>query len=324
MVLHPKSALLNHSCDPNAFVRFDVPPATDKKAFPPYGSISVYTLRPISKDEEITISYIDTTSPFDKRQKDLKSRYFFDCSCNLCLKGFGTQLDRFYPNRDFDTAGNEDVQDDVDVKLIENQAEQVLLDVQSKSSILHAQIDNIYSAMKMLADSRVWPIHRYPWPQLRQELFLGLLANKRYPEAMIQSAIFVRVIHPVLYPQEHHPLRVIQLWTLLKLCRQGAESLMSTATAEDMPFQQASLSLLACVVVDQLQKLLNKGTQTNGQLEKLVGAAHEDLRTRGIIWMAYRRDPEESRRTGLSWIDKQVKKELQREGVAEELMVLSA
>src|SRR5690348_441136 len=73
--LHPLPALLNHSCDYNSVVR--------------YGSnglhLEVIPMRKIRKDEEIKISYVDTTHPYRKRQDELRERYFFNCECPKCL-----------------------------------------------------------------------------------------------------------------------------------------------------------------------------------------------------------------------------------------------
>jgi len=43
-------------------------------------------LQPIGKDEEVSISYIETAAVTKKRQNDLK-QYFFTCTCPRCVKG---------------------------------------------------------------------------------------------------------------------------------------------------------------------------------------------------------------------------------------------
>eukprot|EP00667_Euglena_gracilis_P009170 EG_transcript_9299 len=66
------AAALNHSCAPNAAVVFEGP------------RLLVQTTRDIAVGEEITISYVEVAASTDVRQEQLKSRYFFDCSCELC------------------------------------------------------------------------------------------------------------------------------------------------------------------------------------------------------------------------------------------------
>ncbi|GJM96346.1 hypothetical protein PR202_ga13171 [Eleusine coracana subsp. coracana] len=73
--LFPIISIINHRCCiPNAVLIFD-----GRTAY-------VRALQPISKDEEISISYIETAAVTKKRQDDLK-QYFFICTCLRCLKG---------------------------------------------------------------------------------------------------------------------------------------------------------------------------------------------------------------------------------------------
>ncbi|KAK8218150.1 hypothetical protein IWZ01DRAFT_492082 [Phyllosticta capitalensis] len=78
----PFASCANHSCVPNAFVVFDGT------------KLSYRALKPITKDEEIFMSYIDDTYPFLHRQKELRETYYFDCKCSKCEKGCDTIEDR--------------------------------------------------------------------------------------------------------------------------------------------------------------------------------------------------------------------------------------
>ncbi|TKV91821.1 hypothetical protein SEVIR_9G123000v4 [Setaria viridis] len=71
--LYPVISIINHSCVPNAVLIFD-----GRTAY-------VRALQPIGKDEEVSISYIETAAVTKKRQNDLK-QYFFTCTCPRCLK----------------------------------------------------------------------------------------------------------------------------------------------------------------------------------------------------------------------------------------------
>ncbi|KAK7542872.1 uncharacterized protein J3D65DRAFT_615241 [Phyllosticta citribraziliensis] len=78
----PFASCANHSCEPNAFVVLE-------------GTKLCYrALRPISKDEEISMSYVDDKCPFFQRQKELRDRYYFDCKCSKCQRGCDTMEDR--------------------------------------------------------------------------------------------------------------------------------------------------------------------------------------------------------------------------------------
>ncbi|EJD34840.1 hypothetical protein AURDEDRAFT_75805 [Auricularia subglabra TFB-10046 SS5] len=62
----------NHSCKPNT-----------KSCRQKYQA--TYTAsRDIAPGEEITVTYIDETRPKAERRKELKTKYFFTCTCELC------------------------------------------------------------------------------------------------------------------------------------------------------------------------------------------------------------------------------------------------
>lgn len=71
--LYPVLSIINHSCVPNAVLIFE-----GRTAY-------VRALQPISKNEEVSISYIETAATTMKRQDDLK-HYYFTCTCPRCVK----------------------------------------------------------------------------------------------------------------------------------------------------------------------------------------------------------------------------------------------
>eukprot|EP00927_Polykrikos_kofoidii_P040386 TRINITY_DN34537_c0_g2_i2.p1 TRINITY_DN34537_c0_g2~~TRINITY_DN34537_c0_g2_i2.p1 ORF type:complete len:337 (+),score=57.12 TRINITY_DN34537_c0_g2_i2:59-1012(+) len=68
------ASIMNHSCAPNAFHHFD-----EKRNLE-----VVYAMRPIKRNDEITISYIDTMQVRADRQEQLKDTYGFECRCEAC------------------------------------------------------------------------------------------------------------------------------------------------------------------------------------------------------------------------------------------------
>ncbi|KAJ7093342.1 hypothetical protein B0H15DRAFT_776709 [Mycena belliarum] len=66
----------NHSCSPNAKWHWDAP------SF----SLSLKALRPIPAGHEITVAYIDPTSPRAERRAQLKDTYAFSCRCAACAR----------------------------------------------------------------------------------------------------------------------------------------------------------------------------------------------------------------------------------------------
>ncbi|KAH9065349.1 SET domain-containing protein [Lactarius vividus] len=71
------SQLFNHSCVPNAAVRYSL-----MRGHPP--SMEVIALRKIAADEEVCIPYVDPALPFGDRERALNIIYGFSCSCPLC------------------------------------------------------------------------------------------------------------------------------------------------------------------------------------------------------------------------------------------------
>eukprot|EP00960_Hanusia_phi_P007857 224857-Hanusia_phi.AAC.1 len=70
--LFPIAALMNHSCSPSCVQSF-------------HGRrMQLRALRDIEEGEELTLSYIDPAEPLVVRQEELRKRYFFSCTCNMC------------------------------------------------------------------------------------------------------------------------------------------------------------------------------------------------------------------------------------------------
>ncbi|EXJ89664.1 hypothetical protein A1O3_02731 [Capronia epimyces CBS 606.96] len=317
LILHPKPSLLNHSCEPNAYVRFDVSSSTYQQGFPTLGSISVHALRDITKDEEVTISYVDTTFPSEKRQQELRDRYFFTCQCGFCAKGPDTAQDSYHlsPGSSLKSAIGAKVRE------IGQEADQVFLSMEANAGLEHEHIDEIRAAMSRLAKTGAWPIHRYPWPQLRQQLLYGLLGSNRFAEALLHSAVFVRIIHPVLFEQEHHPIRLVQMWTFWNLSRQCLETLMQKDNPSDKDRQDIrTLGVLNCVTIDHIRQISNQGDQPKGRLERMVDRAFEEVQQEGVFWSEYLRNRAEIRRTAWLWVDNQIKALLKGEGVRQEIV----
>lgn len=72
----PLQSCMNHSCHPNA--------KAFKRDEDRDGQATIIALRPITRGEEVTISYIDEDLPFKERQA-LLADYGFECRCSKCL-----------------------------------------------------------------------------------------------------------------------------------------------------------------------------------------------------------------------------------------------
>uniref|UniRef100_A0A3P8NZD8 [histone H3]-lysine(4) N-trimethyltransferase n=1 Tax=Astatotilapia calliptera TaxID=8154 RepID=A0A3P8NZD8_ASTCA len=72
--LFPNLCLVNHDCWPNCTVILN------------HGKIELRALGKIPEGEELTVSYVDFLNLSADRQKKLKERFHFDCTCEHCSK----------------------------------------------------------------------------------------------------------------------------------------------------------------------------------------------------------------------------------------------
>lgn len=225
--LDPFVASANHSCDPNAVVVFDGP------------ILSFRSLRRIEKDEEIFIAYVDITNPFLRRQQELKERYHFTCTCTKCEQGPTLQEDRWLQNPnalDRKWGQSEDgylYQDHPEAFRPENY---VGPDVHSRrlaalQGIAFTKLNNakregdpskaakmLESAMRLCHETKMWPLHRQPYPSLRQQFFVKMLCIGNFSTAFVHALKTAIYVDPILFPERFHPVRVVHNWTLATLC----------------------------------------------------------------------------------------------------------
>lgn len=227
IALYPLPASMNHSCDPNVIVRFDITSAHNPVPIPKvhHGSISVQALRSITKGEELRITYIDATMGFAHRQSDLLYRYFFKCDCPLCVLG--------PPHASTDRGLQSAI----------SAASKIL----TKASKPSADEDNhaiLSQALSSLAKAKTSP-KAQPNAGLRHELVLSLIAVQDFEAALNQNLVLVFLIDPTLYAQPHHPSRLVSKWRLFRLSKHCLGHLNSAE-------QATHLSMLACLLLDEL------------------------------------------------------------------------
>lgn len=198
LVLHPLAALVNHSCNYNAFVRFDED-CRDHR-------LSILALRPIARDEQIVVSYVDATNPRHVRQKELQDRYFFTCECSKCLDELTKTEDIPYP-----LGSNEH-------SLVEERAFELLASARKDTSIT-GPILKLQYGIHVLKKTSSWPLHRQPLAALRQQLVVSLIAAQQLHLAFIHAWIQYRHIDNKLMPEKHHPIRLVHQWLLVTLLK---------------------------------------------------------------------------------------------------------
>jgi SET domain len=272
----------NHSCEPNAYVIMDGP------------TISIRTLRPISKGEEIFINYVDVTEPFAMRQVELSTMYFFDCTCTKCKRGLTEKEDKFLrPPTEFEKKAfcllippadhlektKNYIGRDEDSKILaiaqysfRATADMAITDVPTPFE----RSWNLHNVQKCWSNlDGLWPQHRYPWPRIDNDLLLAALDLEYYYHALVYAAKIYLDIDPVLHPQEHAPLRVVHTWRLvLLLILFGDGSSVSPA-----PPTRVSLNhgILITGLLNDLVRQVPKSHGADSRFYKMVQSKHTEL-----------------------------------------------
>jgi hypothetical protein len=231
IMVDPTLCHMNHSCDPNAYIMMDGP------------KVTIRTLRPIKKDKEIYISYIDATNPYHKRQEELQSRWFFTCRCAKCQEKATLQEDNWLvpANPQF---------------VLSNDEIAAMAGSQEKTFTLYTQlqgmddskvvIEALKETLKICHESRFWPVYRQPYAAVRDDLIVNLLSVGQYREAWAQCAKRYKYILPKLYPVPFHPVRVVQTWQMAMLAAYLA------STEEGVAAPEVNMGLIAMMLVKQV------------------------------------------------------------------------
>ncbi|KAL4880804.1 hypothetical protein BJY04DRAFT_218957 [Aspergillus karnatakaensis] len=200
LYLHPYAALMNHDCNYNAIVAFD--------------GLELYVkpTRPIAKDEQILISYIDTTFSTRIRQKQLQERYFFTCTCTKCT----TPEPPTPTGSEIEDVVNEATKNILDFGPSPSTPQRgfkpVPIPEQDRENTL-----GLASWMQSLIEHS-WPKHAQPFPGMMDELIALDLNSGLFLDAFLHCALRFSRIDPLVFPNEAHPLRLIHAFTFAKLC----------------------------------------------------------------------------------------------------------
>lgn len=299
IVLDPVLGFINHSCDPNAYVVMDGP------------TVSVRTLRPIKHDEEVFISYVDTTNPVSRRHVELMSRWFFDCKCEKCQNGAATDEDSWAGKANQMGQETKDMADVIirrDPSAIDRNNITTLSRDEQRVTAIEREVFSIYDgeqssrdsadaikviqqAMQICHLSGLWPLHRQPYAALRDDLIVNLLSEGEYHIAWMHSARRYKYITPKLYPIPSHPVRVVQTWQMAMLAAYHA------SVEEGIRVEGANMGLIAMMLVKQVldaavsshgphtsftQSVREKAEEMVEELKRHIGNADKEVMDREL------------------------------------------
>ena len=287
LALDPRTCVMNHSCSPNAVVVFDGP------------NLTVRTLKKIQSGKEIVISYIDSTAPFGVRQAELKDQYFFACTCPKCKLGTGAPQDAFLkPGAEFEERIK--VIDEMIPEITKDSAwQRHVLGKSTQDQRLSALQFYAYSylespdaentdqdlakfrkAIKICRNTGIWPLTRAPLPALYQQCAVTCLGAKKYNEALVTMLRMHVIIDPTIYPQAHHPVRVVHAWTLATLSK-------AVSSEQDSPFCKAlqecgvDLSVLFLALLTEIHDQVPKSHGEHSRFRQMVEGVWQSMMAPG-------------------------------------------
>ncbi|KAL3475803.1 hypothetical protein BJX99DRAFT_228972 [Aspergillus californicus] len=186
LYLHPFAAIMNHNCNYNCVVGFDGP------------EIYAKAIRPIVSGEQIFISYIDVTNPLHIRTKELRERYFFECSCEKCSS---------------ESTATEHNNDTEEAKAVAKEAHALL----SSNPVggVHDNWKLSTTIQELITHS--WPKTRQPFPSILDEMISADISTGEPGWGFLNASLRYLHIDKVVYPSDAHPLRAVHAWTLAKM-----------------------------------------------------------------------------------------------------------
>lgn len=240
LVLDPLVARANHSCNFNAFVRVE-------NNWPRGHLLKVRALRPIARDEEVVVSYIDATNPHHIRQRELQERYFFACGCRNCAN------DVLVKKENIPSALNSK-----DYLAIEQRAFDLLAAARKDTSI-SGPINKLRYGIHILRTVEGWPLHRQPLASLRQQLVVSLTAAGQIHHAFLHAWIQYSRIDPLIFPERLHPIRLVHGWLVVVLGKRVETSRFSDPELPPQKYNLLNLSInFTCLSLSLLWKLHRK------------------------------------------------------------------
>ena len=193
--LVPLAAMINHSCGSNT------------NLITRSSEIVVRSRRALSRDEELTISYVCSTEPREERQSQLADLYVFMCRCATCRLGPRDHREILTGNPETDR------------RICQARAR--LSDILAPIMLKLQAPDDAKTSIRAICEAsglgRPWPLVAHPLP-----LLLNQLARSYEARGQLEKALRLRVklslqIDLLSYGERLHPTSVEQFMHLFLL-----------------------------------------------------------------------------------------------------------
>lgn len=247
--VYPCAALLNHSCAPNAILRYKLDNGENVgkgEAFQP-PLLQIVACKDIVKGEELTHSYVDLMLSTEERQARLLKTHGFTCACKRCVggeflvslpqdralwekwplehrlrvidQGRGHSEDNNLVSIDLETALNQCTLGERDRAAILNCAEFLSGEAQQHMirDDVEKELDSLQNTINLWTDKDIdwwWTPFNLPLYSARSQYYTALLANQKIAEAVDQLEFIVSTLIVAFSHVQHHPLLGLQLFTL--------------------------------------------------------------------------------------------------------------
>ena len=255
LCFHPLAALANHSCAPTASITFSG------------RTLHLRSLAPLDRATEITIPYIDTTYPTRVRQEELRSRWFFACTCAVCALAPAAPTDVYICT----SCGTPTVPD---------RAPYVCTVC---ASAQRAPLPGACTDLHALHASGQFPLRRQPLPAAHLAALQTLLAAGDFAGALKHQLLLHTRVNPVLYGQPHHPVRVAGGFVLAALLMEVMRAPGNELASVGVDWAKAVWAVLA-----EVEAGVNGSHGNESPFAKAVRAKQkevsEELVKAGVTW----------------------------------------
>jgi hypothetical protein len=262
-------------------------------------TISLITLSPIQKYEEIFISYVDFTQSRDLRRAELRQRYFFQCECEKCKDDLSpyeiflrTQktgedggLDGFIKPDKLRTHAKNSINLLTTCPDLRNEIRAASEKIYSLLPSIHSSapdtrlplLKQALSDLKSLTQNSLYALP--PYPSLLDELYLSLLSSS-LPRALILLLFIFLNCDIYNWPQAHHPVRVTRLLTIARLLKYTASLGLQGVAAELPQIPQDVLRRIDWIdSVDVVLGLVEGlGRKSHGDGSRFIERVKEEVR----------------------------------------------